>query len=71
MFTLAQIIGGGIQWSLGNIAIAVIVIAAVVGIVLLAMKEFGVQCPPWLIKMIVIVVVAAVAIVAIKFLLSL
>ncbi len=66
MFLLAQIVG----WSLGQIIIAVIVVAACIGILVVACKQFGVAIPDWAIKIFWIVVVACVAIVAIRFLLT-
>lgn len=59
------------SWGIGEIIIAVIVIAAIVGIMYVALQQFGVQIPPWAIKIFWIVVCAFVAIIAIKFLLSL
>lgn len=58
-------------WGIGHVLIAIIVIAAVVGITYAALKEFGVAIPAVVIKIFWIVVVAALAILAIKFLLSL
>ena len=48
-----------------------IIVLAVCAVVYVATKAMGVSIPDWLVKIIVIVIVAAVAIVAIKFLLSL
>lgn len=67
----SQIIGGGFQWTMGNVAIAIIVILAVVAVVVLFMRETGLQPPPWVWKLITIIVAAAVCILAIRFLLSL
>lgn len=58
-------------WTVGEIVIAIIIIAAVVGICYAALNYFGVQVPPIVIKIIGIVLVAALAIIAVRFLLSL
>ena len=66
----AQVMNIGGAWGLGQIAIAVIIVLAVCAVLPL-FQSMGVSIPDWLVKIIVIVIVAAVAIVAIKFLLSL
>ncbi len=63
--------GAGIEWSFVNIAIAVVIVAAVVGIVYVAMRVFGVAIPQWVVHIFWICVVAVVAIFAIKFVASL
>lgn len=63
---LALTLPGGIA----GIAIWVIIVAAIVGIVLVALPQFGVSIPAWVIKVFWIVVVAAVCIAAIKLLLT-
>jgi hypothetical protein len=69
---LAQVAGGvGAGWTLGSILIAIIVLAACVGIVFVAVHAFGLNIPPWVIQIFWICVVAFVAIIAIRFVLSL
>lgn len=69
---LAQLFRGGMAtWSLGEILIAVVILAACIGIVLVAIRAFGVQIPEWAVKIFWIVVVAVVAIFAIRLVLSL
>lgn len=68
MFAIAQMVAGG--WGFGQIAIAVIVLLAVIGIVIVATKVMGVPIPQWVWQIAGIVIVACVAIVAIRFLLS-
>ncbi len=51
--------------------IIVIVIAAVIGIVFVALRQFGVSIPPWAVQIFWICVVAVVAIIAIKFVIGL
>lgn len=58
-------------WSIGEIAIAIVIIAAVVAVVYVALKQFGIAIPQWVIQIFWIIVVAIVAILAIRFLLSL
>ena len=60
-------VGAGLAtWSLVDIAIAVVIIAAVVALVYVALRQFGVTIPPWFLNVIWIVIVAIVVIVAIK-----
>ena len=64
---LAQIVAG---YSLGQLAIAVVIIAAVVALVYVALRQFGIQIPPWVVQVFWILVVAIVVIAAIRFVLS-
>lgn len=57
--------------SIGNLAIAVVVIAAVVALVFVALHQFGITIPAWVVQCFWIVVVAMVVIVCIKFVLTL
>lgn len=58
------------DWSIGNIAIAVVVIAAVVALVYVALRAFKVEIPAWVIQVFWILIVAFVVIAAIKLVLS-
>ncbi len=58
-------------WSLGDWLIAVVIIAACVGVAYLALNYFGIQIPQVLVRIFMICVVCAFAIVAIRFLFSL
>jgi hypothetical protein len=58
-------------WSVGQMAIAAIIVAAVVGIVYVAFRQMGVAIPPWVIQVVWILIVAIVCILAIKFLVGL
>ncbi len=69
MILLAQI--GLRGWSFGEILVAVVILAACIGIVYVAMRQFGVSIPAWAVQIFWIVVVAVVAILAIRFVLSL
>ena len=62
------LIGG---WTIVQVLIAVIIIAAVIGIVYVALQQFGVAIPDWAKKVFWIVVVAVVCIFAIKVLINL
>jgi hypothetical protein len=64
---VAQVAG----YSLINLAIAVVVILAVMALVLLACRQFGIPFPGWIWQVVGIVLVAVVVIVAIKFVASL
>lgn len=59
------------DWSIGHIAIAIVVIAAIVALVYVALREFGVSIPGWVIQCFWIVVVAMVVIFCIKFVMTL
>ena len=54
------------HWGIGEIAIAIVVIAAVVALVYVALRQFGVSIPPWVVQIFWIVVVAFVVIFAIR-----
>ena len=58
-------------WSIGSLAIAVVVIAAIVALVYVALRQFQVQIPDWVIKIFWICLVACVVIFAIRLVLSL
>jgi hypothetical protein len=65
MGLFAQIAIGTISWV--HLAIAIVVIAAVVALVYVALQQFGVSIPPFVVKCFWICVVAVVVIFAIKF----
>jgi hypothetical protein len=67
MTPIAQIVAG---YSLGQLAIAVVIIAAVVALVYVALRQFGITIPPWVVQVFWIIVVAFVVIAAIKIVLS-
>jgi hypothetical protein len=47
----AQLFQGGMHgWGIGEIAIMIVVIAAVVALVYVALNQFGVAIPPWVIQ---------------------
>lgn len=64
---LAQAMGG---YSVGQIAILIVIVLAVCGLVMVAVRQFGIQIPQWVIQVLSIVVVAIVIIYAIKLVLS-
>lgn len=57
--------------TFGELLVAVVIVAACVGIVYVALRQFGVGVPPWVVQIFWIVVVAVVAIFAIRLVLSL
>jgi hypothetical protein len=63
MFAVEVVVG---SWSLVQIAIAIVIIAAVVALVYVALRQFGVTIPAWFQTVLWIVVVAIVVIIAIK-----
>ncbi len=58
-------------YSIGQIAIAIVVIAAIVAVVWIALRQFNVTIPAWVVQVFWVLVVAVVCIFAIKFLLTL
>lgn len=58
-------------WSVGDLAIAVVIVAAVIALTAIALRQFNVQIPSWVLQVVWVVLVACVVIVAIKFVLSL
>lgn len=57
-------------WGIADIAIAIVVILAIVGLVFVAVREFQIPIPQWFIHVLCIVAVAFVVILAIRFLAS-
>jgi hypothetical protein len=64
---IAQVAAG---YSLASIAIMVVIIAAVVALVYVALRQFGVSIPPWVQQVFWILVVAFVVILAIRIVMS-
>lgn len=58
-------------WGVGEIAIAVVIIAAIVALVYVALRKFGVAIPDWVQQCFWICVVAIVVISCIRLVLSL
>ncbi len=58
-------------WGFGDILIFIVIIAACVALVYVALNQFGVSIPPWVMQVFWICVVAVVVIMAIRFVLSL
>lgn len=54
------------NWGVAEIAIAVVIVAAIVGLVYVALKQFDVPIPAWVAHVLWIVVVAFVVIAAIR-----
>lgn len=58
------------RWSLVDMAIAVVVIAALCALVFVALRQFGVAIPGWVMNVVWIIVVAFVVIFAIRLIAS-
>jgi hypothetical protein len=58
-------------WTWGNVLIAVVIVAACVAVVYIALRAYGITVPPWVAQIGWVLVVAVVAVLAIRFLLSL
>lgn len=67
---LAQFSGNFRTWSIGQWGIAIVLIAAVIAIVVVALRFFEVAIPPWAVRVFWIIIVAAVCIGAIRILMS-
>jgi hypothetical protein len=59
------------SWSFTEMAIAVVIIAAIVALVFVALKQFGIAIPGWVATCFWIVVIAAVVIFSIRLVASL
>lgn len=68
MSIILALAGGG---AIGDYAIWIIIVAAIVAIVWIALAVFKISPPAWAIQMFWVLVVAFVAILAIRFLMSL
>jgi hypothetical protein len=64
---LAQLVNLQGPWGIGQFLVVAIMVAAGVGIAIIAFRYFQVWPPQWLINIVMICVVAFVAILAIKF----
>lgn len=53
-------------WSFGEMLIALIILGGAVGITLIALRQFGLTIPPWLLQMLGIVAVVVVAVMLLK-----
>ena len=56
--------------NIGQIAIYIVLLAAIVALVFIALRQFNINIPPWVVQVFWVVAVAFVIILAIKFLLS-
>jgi hypothetical protein len=67
MIPIAQVVAG---YSLGQLAIFVVVVLALAGLVAVAVRAFGVSVPGWLVQVISIVIAAIIIIAAIRIVMS-
>ena len=58
------------QWSIVEFIIAAIIVIAVIAVLFIYLRAQGVTLPPWIIQIFWVVVAAFVAIIAIRFLMS-
>jgi hypothetical protein len=58
-------------WGLAEFLIAIVVIAACVALMYVALRQFGIAIPAWVIQVFWIIIVALVVIFAIRFVASL
>jgi hypothetical protein len=60
---LAQLVAG---YSIAQLLILIVAVAACCGLVLIACRQFGVTIPPWVLQVLTIVAVAFIIIFAIR-----
>ena len=58
------------SWSIGQLLITVVAVAAAIALVWIALRQFKVDIPPWVIQVFWVVVVALVVIFAIRLVLG-
>lgn len=54
------------NWGIAEIGIFIIIVAAIVALVYIALRQFGVSIPAWVIQVFWVIVVAFVVILAIR-----
>jgi hypothetical protein len=59
------------SWTFGELAVAIIIAIAIIAVVVVFTRAAGVSIPGWLVQILWIVLAAVVAIIAVRFLLSL
>lgn len=68
---LAALFAGPVAgWSIGELAIALVIVAAVVALVYIAFRQFGITIPAWVVQVFWVIVVAFVVIFAIRLVMS-
>lgn len=58
------------SWSFGNIAIGLVITVVIIGVIVIVLRVAQITIPPWLLQIIGLVALGVVAILAIKFLIS-
>ncbi len=71
MNALLAAVGPFFGWTFPEFLIAVVIVAAVVAVVFAALREFGIEIPPFVVRVFWIVCCAVLAVFAIRLLLSL
>ena len=64
---LAVGLGG---YSIGELMIGVIIVAAIIAITYIALKGFGIPIPPWFMQIVLVIVLCIVAVFAIRLIMS-
>lgn len=64
MFALIQ------SYSIGQIAIAIVIIAAIVAVVIVVVKQMGIAIPGWFLTILWILLAAVIGVFAVRFLMS-
>ena len=70
---LAEVIlfqGGARTWGIGEIAILIVAVAAIVALVVIALRKFQITIPDWVQQVFWVLVIAFVIIMAIRFVMS-
>lgn len=57
-------------WGIGEYAIAIVAIAAIVALVFIALRKFGIAIPDWIVQIFWVLIVAFVVIAAIRIVMS-
>lgn len=70
-YLLAQQVNRFANWGLGEMLIAVVVVAACIALVYVALRHFGIAIPPFVVQCFWIVLGAIVVIFCLRFVLSL
>lgn len=65
---LAAVIGGG---GIGELLVWIIILAGIVAIVYIALRQFGITIPPFVVQIFWVVICVVLAVIAIRFLLTL
>lgn len=68
---LAMFVGPYTSWGIGELLIALVIICGAVAIAVIALRKLNIPVPEWFKQMLWVVVIVVVAVVLIRFVLSL